>query len=74
MTKNLFNFYSLESPTEEEGNLNKRLVISPSKKKIFVGVKKLCCICKNYLAVMLTIVEASQDALKKEQGANCLIE
>ena len=59
--------------SEEEENLNKRLVVSPSK-KIFVGVKKLCCICKEYVAVMLTIVEASRDALKKEQGANCLIE
>ena len=47
MTKNLFTFYSLESPTEEEGNLNERLVISRSK-STFVGVKKLCFICNEY--------------------------
>ena len=37
MTKNLFTFYSLESPTKEGENLNKRLVISPSKKNICRG-------------------------------------
>ena len=36
--------------------------------------KKNICKGQDHLAVMLTIVEASQDALKKEQGANCLIE
>ena len=46
MTKNLFTFYSLESPTEEEGNLNERLVISLVS--TFVGVKKLCFICNEY--------------------------
>ena len=73
MTKNLFIFYSLESTIEEEENLNRQLVVSRST-KIFVGVKMLCCICKEYLTVMLTIVEASQDVVKKEKGGNYMIE
>ena len=48
LTKNLFTFYSLESPTEEkEENLIERLVITKSK-STFVGVKKLCFICNEY--------------------------
>ena len=48
MAKNLFTFYSLESPTEEEReNLDERLVITPSK-STFVGVKKLCSFCNEY--------------------------
>ena len=47
LTKNLFTFYSLESPTEEEENLNEQLVVTWSK-VTFVGVKKLGFICNEY--------------------------
>ena len=47
MTKNLFTFYSLESPTEEEKNLNEPLAITRST-STFVGIKKLCFICNEY--------------------------
>ena len=40
ITENLLTFYSLESPTEEQGNVNERLVITRSKSK-FVGVNLL---------------------------------
>ena len=71
MTANLFTFYSLEIPTEDEENSNERLVKSRSK-KIFVGVKKLCCICKEYLTVMLTIVEASHDVRRRSKAQTAL--
>ena len=48
LTENLFSFYSLESPTEEEEeNLNEQLVITRSK-STFVGVKKLHFIYNEY--------------------------
>ena len=47
MATNLLNFYSLESPAEEEKNINERLVIT-CPKNTFLGVMKLCFICYEY--------------------------
>ena len=47
LTKNLFTFYSLESPIDEEENLEELLLIACSK-SAFAGIKKLGFICNEY--------------------------
>ena len=41
LTENVFTFYSLDRPTEEEENLNERLVIANTVKKYICRSQKV---------------------------------
>ena len=63
-------FYSLESPAEEEDNLNERLVVTLSK-NTFVGVKKLCFIWNEFRESNSNAYNCGSLARCSEEGARC---